>query len=125
MTTPSEKLAEVKRRFARAVLRSAGALSDPHERAALLTHSLPLILGPRAERSAAHKRDIDDAIASSCTPDARAQAVASIARAHAQSATYSMDQPNGPLIEHLPTGTKRRGRFVNRVFVPAESDDGT
>lgn len=115
--TPSERLTETKRRFARAILRAAGALADAPQRTALLTHSLPLILEPSMEWNAERAHALDQAIAASLTTEARHSAREAIARAHATTAIFGSDPNGSALIAYLPSGDTLRGRFVARRFV--------
>ena len=69
-----------------------------------------------AVKEMARVEDIDALIALSITPDGKELARAEIAR-H-QGPVYSAD-PTSPdvLIEQMPDGVSRRGKFVNRRFV--------
>jgi hypothetical protein len=105
--------------------RSSGALHDRPPTAqiehwAKLGRVLEAVLSGASVarvKQAGRVDDLEAILAYTQTPAGRAQAQAVIAR-H-QGPVYAVD-PERPhlVVEEAPDGTRRRGRFVNRQFVP-------
>jgi hypothetical protein len=73
-------------------------------------------------KGAARVQDLDALLEMASTPGGRERALADIRRHGGP--TYSTDASSpGLIIERMPDGTKRRGRFANRRFV-AEAVSG-